>query len=248
MKIALLGDVHANLYALEAVLGHARKSGVDALWNIGDFVGYGPFPDEVVKRIQAEGVVSIIGNYDQKVLRIPKKKKKWRKKKHPYKYFAFRWAYENLSEESRDYLASLPEQRRLKVSGLRVLMTHASPDSEEEALLPFTPIDRFQELASSAAADVVVFGHSHREFVRVVDGVWFINTGTVGRPDDGDQRACYALMEILGGSVRVDHYRLTYDVEATVAAIRKRGLPEAFAQMLIRGYDLNTILQEGADL
>jgi putative phosphoesterase len=244
MKIALLGDVHANLYALEAVLEHARDSVVDAIWNIGDFVGYGPFPEEVVKRIKSEGVVSIIGNYDQKVLLFPQKKKKWRKKKHPYKYFAFRWVYENLSKGSRRYLASLPEQRRVEVDGVQVLLTHASPVSNEEPLTPDTPIERLQVLASIAKADVVVFGHSHREFVREVDGVWFVNTGTVGRPDDGDPRACYAIMKIRAGAIEVAHHRLEYDLAATVTAIRERDLPEAFAQMLIQGHDLNTILQD----
>lgn len=243
MKIALMGDVHANLYALEAVLDHARKSDVDELWNIGDFVGYGPYPDEVVKRIKTERVVSIIGNYDQKVLRFPEKKKKWRKKKNPEKYFAFRWAYENLSKESKRYLSSLPERRWMEADGARVLLTHASPVSNEEILAPDTPVERFQVLASIAMADVVVFGHSHRDFAREVSGVWFVNTGTVGRPDDGDPRACYAIMNIHQGEIEVTHYRLDYDLDATVAAIRERGLPETFAQMLIRGRDLNTILQ-----
>jgi len=248
MKIALMGDVHANLYALDAVLDHARKAGVEAIWNIGDFVGYGPFPDEVVERIKSEGVVSIIGNYDQKVLRFPKKKKKWRKKKHPYKYFAFGWAFENLSEGSRRYLASLPEQQRLEAGGVQALLTHASPVSNEEPLTPDTPDERFHGLASIALVNVVVFGHSHREFAREVDGVWFVNTGTVGRPDDGDPRACYAIMNVDEGVIEVAHYRLDYDLEATVNAIRERGLPEAFAQMLIKGYDLNTILLEGDTL
>jgi putative phosphoesterase len=248
MKIALIGDVHANLYALETVLEHARDSDVDAIWNIGDFVGYGPFPDEVVKRIKSDEIVSIIGNYDQKVLLFPKKKKKWRKKKHPYKYFAFRWVYENLSDESCRYLASLPEQWRVEVDGVRFLLTHASPVSNEEPLAPDTPIERLQVLAPIAMADVVIFGHSHQEFVRDVDDVWFVNTGTVGRPDDGDPRACYAIMDIRDGAIEVVHYRLEYDLAATIAAIRDLNLPEAFAQMLIQGRDLNTILQESDTL
>ena len=77
MRIALLGDVHANLPALDAVLADAKKRGVDQIWNIGDFVGYGAYPDEVVKRLRNEGAISIIGNYDLKVLKFPKKNKKF---------------------------------------------------------------------------------------------------------------------------------------------------------------------------
>ena len=89
---------------------------------------------------------------------------------------------------------------------------------------------------------MIICGHSHRPFVRQVDGVWFINTGSVGRPDDGDPRACYAILEIDSESIQVQHYRLEYDVERAVAAIRENELPEAFAQMLLQGRDLDTVL------
>ena len=76
MKIALIGDVHANLPALEAVLDHARKQGVEAIWNIGDWVGYNAFPNGVVELLRQEHALSIVGNYDLKVLRFKKKQEK----------------------------------------------------------------------------------------------------------------------------------------------------------------------------
>ena len=105
MKVALIGDVHANLPALEAVLEHAGRQGArDDVWNVGDFVGYGPFPDEVVKALRAEKTRSIIGNYDQKVLQVSRRKQEWPKGKPPEKWLAFKWAWENLSRDSRDFL------------------------------------------------------------------------------------------------------------------------------------------------
>ena len=99
MRVALIGDIHANLPALEAVLAHAREQGIRRVWNIGDFVGYGPFPDEVVQLLRKdENVVSILGNYDRKVLRFKKKQDKWERSKEPQKYLAFEWAYESLSK------------------------------------------------------------------------------------------------------------------------------------------------------
>ena len=89
MKIALLADVHANLPALEAVLTHAEDQGVDAIWNTGDFIGYGAFPDSVVQRLWHENALSIVGNYDLKVLKFKNKRHKWRKSKHPLKFYAF---------------------------------------------------------------------------------------------------------------------------------------------------------------
>ena len=242
MKIALLGDIHANLPALEATLEHARQQRVDAVWNIGDFVGYGAFPDEVVQLIQAENILSIAGNYDRKTLRFPVKKAKWQASKRPEKFLAFQWAYEHLSEESRRYLASLPDERRLEAAGRQVLLAHGSPASAEEPLTPGTPLKRLQELSRIAQADIVVIGHSHVPFSRLVEQTWFINTGSVGRPDDGDPRAAYALLWLEPESIRVEHFRLEYDIQRAARAIRARGLPEEFAQMVLQGVDLDGVV------
>lgn len=242
MKVALIGDVHANLPALEAVLKDVRQHGVDAIWNVGDILGYGAFPDEVVKLLLRENVQSIIGNYDLKVLKVKQKKDQWQNKKPPEKWVAFNWAYENLSKSSRKYLRSIPEEMRLEVEGKRILLTHGSPDSNEEHLTPDTAEDRLNELAEMAGADVVICGHSHQPFKRKVGNVWFINTGSVGRPDDGDPRACYAILQIKKPNLfQIRHYRIEYDVERSVSAIRESGLPELFAQMILEGRSLDAV-------
>lgn len=248
-KVALLGDVHANLPALEAVLEHASHQGAWTVWNTGDFIGYGPFPEESIWRLVEVQALSVIGNYDLKVLKVPKRKDKWNKTKHPQKWLAFRWAYEQLSEQSRGYLKSLPRQVRLQESGLEMLLTHASPASIEEALTPATPEERLQALMEMTASgesrrvDALLFGHSHMPFARRVEAAWFVNPGSVGRPDDGDPRAAYAVLTIEEGSLAVEHYRVAYDVERSVEATRALGLPEAFAQMLIQGRDLESVLE-----
>jgi putative phosphoesterase len=246
MIIALLGDVHANLPALEAVLTHAQAHGAEQIWNIGDFLGYGAYPNEVVQRLRQVGATSILGNYDIKVLHFPKKEKRWRKSKRPEKYLAFEWAHQELSKENRRYLLSLPEEIRLQLAGRRILLTHASPASNEEHLYPETPQDRLVELAEQAQADIIIFGHSHRHFARTVAETLFINTGSVGRPDDGDPRACYALLEISEAVLQVRHVRLEYDLERAVSEIRRRGLPEAFAQMILQGRDLDNIVMNAS--
>jgi len=243
MKVALIGDVHANLPALEAVLAHAREQNVEAIWNVGDFVGYGPFPDEVVQLLRQQDVLSIVGNYDLKVLKFKEKKDKWRKSKPYEKYLAFKWAYEQLSKKNRKYLRFLTQEIRMRVKGWHILLTHGSPASNEEHLTPDTPDDRLRELAQMAQADVIICGHSHQPFVRQVDGIWFINTGSVGRPDDGDPRACYAILEITRENLAVQHYRIAYDVARAVAAIQEYDLPPAFALMLSQGRSLDAVLQ-----
>ncbi len=239
MRIALIGDIHANLPALEAVLADARAAGCAATWNIGDFVGYGPYPDEVVKRVMQENIPSVIGNYDRKTLRYLVKGVKTR---NPLKRQAFEWALRRLSSESRAYLETLPRQQRLQVEDWSVLLCHASPESIKEHLGPDTPDERLRELAALAETQIVVFGHSHIPFARQVDETWFINTGSVGRPDDGDPRACYALLELAPGRLTVEHRRIQYDVERSVRAIYDAGLPDAFAEMLRVGRNLDWVI------
>lgn len=241
MKVGLIGDIHANLPALEAVLKHAREREVETIWNIGDFVGYSTFPDEVVKKLREEDVLSIVGNYDLKVLKYRKKKKQWRESKKRKKLIAIGWAFKNLSKKSRKYLDSLPQERRVKIKGRRILITHASPASNEESLRPDTPEKRFHKLAKLAKADVVIFGHSHRPFSREVDGVLFVNTGSVGRPNDGDPRASYAILRIGKNKLKVKHYRVEYDVERAVAAIKDEDLPKAYGKMLKKGRHLDAV-------
>ena len=244
MRAAVIGDIHANLPALQAVLEHARSQSIDEIWNIGDSIGYGAFPDEVIQFLMQTEIISILGNYDAKVLRFEQKKKKWKKKKLHEKWLAFKFASDHLAESSRNYLKSLPEEIGLEREGWRILLTHGSPGSPEEHLTPNTPNNRLQEIASQTPADIILCGHSHIPFTRLCDKTWFINTGSVGRPDDGDPRASYVIIELTRQSISTIHFRIPYDVNRAANAIREYNLPESFAQMTIRGYSLDDVLQQ----
>ncbi len=243
MKAALIGDVHANLPALEAVLEHARRRGAEHVWNIGDWVGYGTFPEETVRLLSKAATASIVGNYDLKVLQFPEHAEEWRQTKRPEKYLAFRWAWENLSAGSREYLGSLPHERRFQAAGREVLLVHGSPAAIGESIYEDTVEERLIELAAMARADLVILGHTHRPFERRVGGCRFINTGSVGRQNDGDPRASYALLQLSPGAAEVTHYRVDYDIERAVAGVRRHQLPDTFAEMLRCGRKLTWVLK-----
>ena len=241
MKIALLADAHGNLPALEAVLADADAHDCESVWFLGDFVGYGPFPEQTVTALQETCDACILGNYDRKVLTFPRKRHKWSRRKEPAKFRAFEFASDELSERSRAFLEALNETRRLEIAGLRVLLVHGSPASDSEHLDVTTPRERLRELAEQAEVDLICCGHSHQQFDQTVDGVRFVNPGAVGRPEGGDPRACYAVLEIERGSLTAHLRRLDYDVQRTLLALRAHDLPAEFEDMFRLGRSLEDL-------
>lgn len=251
-RVALIGDIHGNLPALEAVLAHADDAGgVDAIYNVGDSIGYGPFPGEVLDLLRQRRAISILGNIDRKVLRFPEKEDLWRAKKRPEKFAALEWAWEMLSPEARAYVEGLPTTRRLEVAGWTVMLCHGSPESLTESLFPDTPASRLHELAWLADADCILCGHTHEAFTREIDSTWFVNPGSVGRQNDGDPRARYTLLELraprgeAAGSaeVRSRHHVVDYDIQRVVDEIHRQDLPAAIAEMFVQGRRLKWVLE-----
>ncbi|MBP2132738.1 putative phosphoesterase [Methanomicrobium sp. W14] len=242
VKIALIGDIHANLPALKAVLADARERGAGIIINTGDFVGYGAFPEDVVSCLRKEHAISVIGNYDISVLNQKSKKKK-RKNRNRYKQLAMSWAYKNLSGDSRRYLKSLPRYIRLSIEDKSLYITHGSPESIKEYIDEDTPVPRLEEFLKETGADIIVSGHTHLPFAKEINGKWFINTGSVGRPEDGDPRACYALLTVKPFSLY--HVRIPYDIEKAVKGIYQNNLPDAFARIYREGKPLDIIRHAG---
>jgi putative phosphoesterase len=231
-KIAVLADVHANLHALEAVLADAREKGVEVFLNAGDFVGYGAFPNEVIEILRSNKVLSIIGNYDLKVL-------EGRSSNSGEKDIAFKYARKKLTRTNKAYLNSLPKNITLEIKEKKLLMVHGSPESIEEHVYPNTSSKRLREVISGSEVNILIVGHSHRQFSRTIDEVAIINPGSVGRSDDNNPKAAYAIIGFNPFSVEL--IRISYDFETAAQAIRREGLPENFAQMLLCGLPLKKI-------
>ncbi|MFN3597349.1 MAG: metallophosphoesterase family protein [Rubricoccaceae bacterium] len=255
--LAIFSDVHANLPALEAVLADldARlgRGEVDAVYCLGDLVGYATWPNEVVTSVQERGIPTIAGNYDEGVGLASDDCGCAYVTDDDKARGAQSIAYTNaaVTGATRRYLRGLPRHLRLTLAPARqagaapleVLLVHGSPRRINEYLFEDRPDDLLLKRLTDAGADVMLFGHTHRPYHRVLtdaDGRTrhAINTGSVGKPKDGDPRAGYVLLTLdperdEAGRVAVEFVRLPYDVEAAARAIEAEpSLPDDFAAML----------------
>jgi putative phosphoesterase len=240
-RLAIFSDVHANLPAMAVVSEHIKRGGYDGVYCLGDLGGYASEPNEVQELVMAMGCPTIMGNYDEGV--------GFNKDDCGCSYvkpfdiemsdISFRWTREHTSDVNKAWLRALPRALRLEVEGRRVLLCHGSPRSTTEYLFEtrsdgylrqFTPGGKHD-----AHAEIIVFGHTHVPYHRVVDGVHFVNAGSVGRPKDGDPRAGYCVLTTDGDTIEVEQVRLLYDVEAACQRLLAAGLPGYFADYLRTG-------------
>jgi putative phosphoesterase len=236
MRLAILSDIHANLHALEAVWADVELQKPDRIYCLGDLVGYGAYPNEVVDFVRSRAVPTIMGNYDEGVgFDLDDCGCAYRGAAERERGDVSRlWSQEHTSVENKAFLQGLPMQIRLEESKPTLLLVHGSPRKINEYLFEDRPPATFERLAALAGTDLVVFGHTHRPYQKRVGKALFVNIGSVGKPHDGDPRACYAVLE-LGRERGVELRRVDYDVAAAAEAVRRAGLPEAFAEILERG-------------
>jgi putative phosphoesterase len=230
MRIAIFSDIHGNVQALDAVLADIAAQEPDAVYCLGDLVGYGANPNEVTERIRREGFPTIIGNYDDGVgfdrdecgcaYREDAERARGQR--------SLEWTKARVTAENKAFLRTLKPEIRVDANGRRLLLVHGSPRKMNEYLFEDRPLSSFQRLAASSNADVIVFGHTHKPYVKEVDGVWFVNAGSVGKPKDGDRRACYLVLDPSHASPAAFR-RVEYDVASAAAAIRATDLPHEFA-------------------
>lgn len=250
MKIALFSDIHANLPALEAVLEDIDRQNPDMVFCLGDLVGYAPWPNEVVEVIRSRRIPTIAGNYDRGVGLNSDDCGCAYKTKEDRARGAESIAFTNevISDQNREYLRALPAHLRIEFAkDSHLLLVHGSPRKINEYLFADRPDISFQRMMQKADAQIMAFGHTHKPYHRILEyrqegNARFehaINIGSVGKPKDGDPRACYALLEWNksidlnnSDSLTVTFPKVEYDVEKAAAAVEESPLPNAFADML----------------
>lgn len=246
MNYALISDIHANLPALEAVLADIEaRPNVDAVYHLGDLVGYAPWPNEVVEAIRNRAIAGVAGNYDSTTASgyVHCGCRYEDPCQEELSHLSYEWTLEHKASETKRWLAVLPFRIDLRPlgghrSGPRFVLVHGNPVLNTVYWTEDRSDDFCRKMADRLGAtdgDVIAFGHTHRPWRRIVDGIHFLNTGSVGRPKDGDWRPAYAVVGLESDTLRVDFVRVEYDLERAAAAIRTSGLPDDFADYLESG-------------
>ena len=239
-QIAILGDIHANLDALNVVLDDCRAQGVEEYLCTGDVVGYNACPHECLEVIRGMGCPVMMGNHDFYVSTAQDLDDF-----NPHAAAVVQWTREQLSEDELRWLRELPFTRTVK----GVTLVHATMDRPENFGYVF---DNLQADANFTAQKTPLSFHGHTHcpmiYEHSIQGVfridpqdfrlqmgrkYFINVGSVGQPRDGDPRATYVIYDSVAKTVRFR--RLEYDVAAAQARIRAAGLPERLAERLAFG-------------
>jgi predicted phosphodiesterase len=243
LRVAVISDIHANLHALEAVLAALDEEQPEAVWNLGDTVGYGPRPNECCGSAQAWADLSLVGNHDLVALGSGDVAVE---DFNPEAAAAASWTRDALTEQSRAFLESLgPSAHQGDVE-----LYHGSPrDPVWEYVLT---VEAASAAFRATDAPLVLVGHSHvplalhLQGVEVVGGLasagaeadlsagrWLLNPGSVGQPRDGDPRAAYCMLDLDAG--RASFKRVAYAIESTQSEMRERGLPATLTERLAFG-------------
>lgn len=218
MTIALFSDIHANLPAFEAFLADLDSRKPDAVYCLGDLIGYNIWPNEVISEIRRRGIATLAGNHDLKTKG---------------------YAYELVSAENRQYLNTLPAHIRLEFKlnneQLNIVLAHGSTRSIDEYVLEDLDANYVKDMMAEAGADVLCIGHSHKPYHRSIDTRHIINIGSTGKPKDGNPMGCYVLLTI-NDNIQVGFIRFEYNVEQAAKAIEGSPLPNELADRLRKAW------------
>jgi len=257
MRIALFSDIHANLPALEAFFKDIENNDVDAMYCLGDLVGYNIWPNEVIEEIRKRNIPTIAGNYDFGIGRSSDDcgcaYKTDEEKANGSVSISL--TNELVNANNRQYLRTLPAHIKLEfqLSGdkFNVLFVHGSPRRINEYLFEDRAEKSMLRIMEQADADVMCFGHTHKPYHRVLKSDneeeqhfrHAINIGSVGKPKDKDNRGGYVILTVNQdtsitdrNAIQVEFVRFDYDIEKAAKAVEDSILPNAYADNLRNGY------------
>ncbi|GIM29054.1 phosphoesterase [Clostridium polyendosporum] len=231
MKIAVISDIHSNVYALIRVLEDIDSQNVDTIICLGDLVGYGPHPNEVVAMIKRRNIICLKGNYDASVV------------DNGFTYirdtninsFSLPWTVEELRVSNKYFLENLPENLSLTIEGKKVLFVHGSPQKINEYLSEDNK--EIETIMKNLDSDVLVCAHTHIPYVKRFGHKLLINDGSVGKPKIGRPNATYVILEITKDpNIKTQIKEINYEYKRTVKDAEMKGFPTP----LVHSYETGT--------
>jgi putative phosphoesterase len=229
LKIAVISDIHSNLDAFEAVVSSLPS--IDALICLGDIVGYGPQPSEVVQRLRRLRPVAVIsGNHDFATSTGQTEGFSSNAAE------AIEWTRKHINHETLEYLSSLQPSSHMLLNRITVGLFHGSPrDPLGEYVYPDLSETETYALLKQSNSKLLMLGHTHVPMLYPLKRGTITNPGSVGQPRDGDPRASFAIISISDSDVSVEIKRLKYDVDSVAQKIVDAGLPKFLAERLYTG-------------
>jgi len=224
MKIAFISDIHGNAVALEAVLADLREKNVDEVFVLGDICFRGPEPRRSLEIVQALNTDVIKGNADEWIVRgidegeVPQEA-------FPIMNKERNWSAEKLTSDQINYLRYLPTELNLEFGDIKIHAFHATPNSLFDSVQPFATDEILEEKLFIKEADIYIYAHIHKPYIRFLNGKCVINTGSVGLPFDGTAQSSYVLIDLIADQVEVSIVRVTYDVDQVVQQFKQSNYP-----------------------
>ncbi|MBD8070600.1 metallophosphoesterase family protein [Bacillus sp. PS06] len=227
MKIAFISDIHGHAVALDAVLADLEDKNVDKVYVLGDLCFRGPEPKRALELIRGLNTEVIKGNADEWVIRgvekgeVPDQALELMNKERD-------WTVSKLDEADLTYLENLPTSIETNVGGVKIHAFHATPESLFDIILPEAEDDKIIDtFMTGQAADIYVYAHIHKPYVRYIGGRVIMNIGSVGLPFDGLAKASYGMIEVKDGTVSTTIHRVRTDIEKTIAMYQESDYPNA---------------------
>lgn len=231
MKVVVISDIHSNFVALEAVMVDIDEKfeEIDFYLNVGDIIGYGPYPNEVCDLLKGlNNLISVKGNHEEALITgdtsglISVASE------------AIEWTNKNISNKNLSFLKKMNEYEALKLNGFKVFLVHGSPrDYLHEYLRPDFSDELYKWFLKDTDADLIVTGHTHVSFVKEFGRKLVMNAGSVGQPRDGNPASCYAVLDTEKPEIKF--HRVNYNVDKVMEKVNEVGLPETFGNRLYYG-------------
>jgi putative phosphoesterase len=226
MRIAFISDIHGNAIALEAVLKDIEKKEVDKIYVLGDLCFRGPEPKRSLELVRSLNTEVIKGNADEWVVRgihvgeVPDSAIEMMSIERD-------WTFLQLDNNDINYLNNLPTDLILEFGRVKIHAFHATPKSLFEVVQPFENDETLRDKMMESEADIYIYAHIHKPFIRYLDGKCIINTGSIGLPFDGQNKSSYALVEVENESFQTTIVRVSYDVKGTINKFNEADYPNS---------------------